>query len=140
MVVPSSLAAIAFAAAVLLTGCSAENNAAPPVTTVTPVSSPSVAASGPDADDPPGAVICRQLAQAITAGTLMDPGVADGIAQVASGADAPIADSAERLVTAYRKAVSEKGTDDEPDAVAAVSAAGADLAAVCADSGLDTVG
>jgi hypothetical protein len=95
---------------------------------------------GPAADDPPGAIACRRLRAAIDFSTLMTPGVASDLAQVAATADAPIADSAARLLKAYDEAVAAHGTEKEPDAVAAVSAAGADLAKVCDDSGLDTVG
>ena len=95
---------------------------------------------GPAADDPPGALACRQARTVIAAGTLMNPGVASGVAQAAINADAPIADAALRLLRAYEQAVAARGTEGEPDAVAAVSAAGAEFAGVCADSGLDTVG
>jgi hypothetical protein len=91
-------------------------------------------------EDVPGAVACRALTAAVRAATLMNAGVVDGIATTASTADAPIADSAQRLAQAYRAAAAARGTDGEPDLVAAVSVAGADMTRVCEESGLDTVG
>jgi hypothetical protein len=70
----------------------------------------------------------------------MNPSVVDAIVAASASADAPIADAARRLGDAYRKALSSSGTADEPDAVAAVSAAGAEMSTVCGESGLDTVG
>jgi hypothetical protein len=70
----------------------------------------------------------------------MEPGVVDHIATAASTADAPVADAAQRLAAAYAKATTSKGTSQEPDAVAAVSAAAADMAGVCAESGLESAG
>jgi hypothetical protein len=106
-----------------------------------PASSPAPVPADPSAtDDVPGTLACRALIDAVRDGTLMTPGVVDGIAQASSTADAPIANSAERLAAAYGKAVSAQGTDGEPDAVAAVSAAGAEMSTVCNESGLETVG
>ena len=70
----------------------------------------------------------------------MTPAVVDGIARAASTADAPIADAAQRLAAAYAGAVAARGTENEPDAVAAVSAAGGEMSTVCKESGLETVG
>lgn len=92
------------------------------------------------ADNPPGALTCAKLAEAIEVGSLMDPGVVDGIFAASDTADAPVADAARRLVAAYVAAAAAKGGEGEPDAVAAVSAAAADMASVCGDSGLRTVG
>jgi hypothetical protein len=97
-------------------------------------------ATAPSADDPPGAITCAKLAAAISAVTIMDPGVVDGIVTASNTADAPVADAAQRLASAYAAAVAAKGSDDEPDAVAGVSAAAADMSGVCDDSGLETVG
>ena len=91
-------------------------------------------------DDPPGLVTCAHLAAAIEAGTLMVPGIVDGIANASRTADAPVADAADRLKSAYARAVAASNTANEPDAVAAVSAAASDMSGVCADSGLRTVG
>jgi hypothetical protein len=94
----------------------------------------------PAADNPPGLITCAQLAAAIAAGSLMTPGVVDGIANAAETADAPVADAARRLKNSYDQAVAAKNKANEPDAVAAVSAAASDMSGVCADSGLRTVG
>jgi hypothetical protein len=91
-------------------------------------------------DVPPGTNTCHQLREAVTDGTLMKPGVVDAIATASSTADAPVADAAHRLAAAYAAAVTAMGSDSEPDAIAAVSAAGATMSGVCDDSGLDTVG
>src|SRR4051812_11194456 len=99
-----------------------------------------VPATAPSADDPPGAITCGKLAAAITATTIMDPGVVDDIVAASNTADAPVADAAQRLASAYAAAVAAKGGEREPDAVAAVSAAAADMSGVCDDSGLETVG
>jgi hypothetical protein len=92
------------------------------------------------ADDPPGTNTCRLLAAAIGKSSLMDAGVVDAIAAASGTADAPVADAAGRLATAYGKAVKARGTTGEPDAVAGVSAAAADMSKICADSGLRTAG
>ncbi|WP_229829901.1 hypothetical protein [Actinoplanes ianthinogenes] len=88
-------------------------------------------------DDPPGLLTCRALARAIREASLMRPGVVQGIVDVSGTADAPVADAAARLAQAYRTALASRGAQGEPDAVAAVSAAAADMAQVCADSGFD---
>jgi hypothetical protein len=91
-------------------------------------------------DDPPGSMACGELKDAVTGATLMEPGVVDQIVRYSSTADAPVADSAQRLAAAYVAAVTAHGSDGEPDAVAAVSMAGADMTKVCDESGLETVG
>jgi hypothetical protein len=114
-----------------------------------PVAPGSAAAPGGDAegdpsastalvDDPPGLITCGQVVAALRDGTLMDPGVVDRIAAAGSTADAPVADAASALAGAYAAALTEAGRPGEPDAVAAVSAAAADMSGVCADSGLDS--
>ncbi|MEU4239873.1 hypothetical protein [Actinoplanes sp. NPDC026619] len=109
------------------------------VPAVTPA--PSVAPSESSAaDDPSGSAACARLAAAVAAGSLMDAGVADDIVSSSRTADAPLADSADRLEAAYRAAVAAAGKADEPDKVAAVSAAASDMSGVCAESGLQTVG
>ncbi|HEV7961174.1 MAG TPA: hypothetical protein VGP57_01420 [Actinoplanes sp.] len=118
-------------------GCSAD---APPAAAPSAAATPSPSASVTEVDDPPGTITCHKLAEAVTTATLMDPGVVDGIVAASSTADAPVADSAHRLATAYASALTARGTDGEPDAIAAVSAAGADMSGVCDDSGLETVG
>ncbi|TWG10682.1 hypothetical protein FHX34_107176 [Actinoplanes teichomyceticus] len=62
------------------------------------------------------------------------------ITDASATADAPVADAATALARAYEKAVASHGSAGEPDAVAAVSAAAADMSQVCADSGLDAAG
>jgi hypothetical protein len=91
-------------------------------------------------DDVPGTVACRALAAAVRDATLMEPGVVDAIAAAAVTADAPIADAGKRLATAHAAAAAARGTDREPDAVATVSAVGAEMEEVCQESGLKTVG
>ena len=91
-------------------------------------------------DDPPGTITCHKLAAAVANAALMEPGVVDDIVAASSTADAPVADSAHRLAATYASALTAKGSAGEPDAIAAVSAAGADMSGVCADSGLETVG
>ncbi len=129
----------------LLSGCSGSDAPADttPVVPSPPAASPSavpdVSASG-EADDPPGSLACARLADAIAGSSLMDDGVVAGIAAASGTADAPVADAAERLATAYTDAVAARGTEREPDVVAAVSAAAADMSGVCSDSGLSTTG
>ncbi|MEV6349007.1 hypothetical protein [Actinoplanes sp. NPDC051851] len=94
--------------------------------------------SPPLADDPPGLITCRLLANAIRESTLMEPGVVDAVVAASATADAPVADGAATLRDAYATATAARGTPDEPDAVAAVSAAAATMSRVCADSGLDS--
>jgi hypothetical protein len=103
------------------------------------------AASVPSADssaseDVPGMVACGALASAINDGTIMHAGVVDAIVAAAAAADTPISDAAKRLAGAYATATAAVGTEDEPDAVADVSAVAADMSDVCGESGLDTVG
>jgi hypothetical protein len=129
---PSSAAALALI--VFLAGCA--GGAQP--TAAGPASAGTSASAGPD--DPPGAITCHLLALAVTDATLMEPGVVAAIVAASTTADAPVADSATRLSTAYASAVAAKNTDNEPDAIAAVSAAGADMSGVCDDSGLESVG
>jgi hypothetical protein len=89
---------------------------------------------------PPGTRTCADLNTAITQGTLTDPGVVDRIVAASATADAPVADAAQRLAAAYARAAASKGTAQEPDAVAAVSAAASDMAGVCDESGLESAG
>ncbi|MEV6851539.1 hypothetical protein [Actinoplanes sp. NPDC051411] len=88
----------------------------------------------------PGTRTCVELNAAVSQASLMEPGVVDHIVAASSTADAPVADAARRLAAAYAKATTSKGTSQEPDAVAAVSAAAADMAGVCAESGLESAG
>jgi hypothetical protein len=92
------------------------------------------------ADDQAGMLACGALSASVQDGTLMEPGVAESIVTSAGSADAPIADAAQRLRAAYDSAMAAHGTGSEPDAVAAVSAAGSDMLDVCDDSGLKTAG
>ena len=91
-------------------------------------------------EDMPGPNACAALKAAVADGRLMTPGVVDAIVRASATADAPVTDAAQRLAVAYAAATAAVGTEDEPDTVAAVSAAGADMTSVCNDSGLDTVG
>ena len=118
---------------VLLAGCSGN-----PQHVVSP--SMGAAASGGPADEPPGKLACKSLSGAVDAATLMNPGVVDGIVRASGTADAPVADAAQRLAVAYAAAVNAHGTDGEPDAVAGVSVAGADMIKICQESGLDAAG
>ena len=120
-------------------GCGGDPPRATPVPPATSAVAPSAVA--PSAvDDPPGALTCAALATAIARSSLMTPGVVDEVVKAAATADAPVADAAERLGVAYARAVSAAGTEQEPDAVAAVGAAASDMSGVCSDSGLRTVG
>jgi hypothetical protein len=121
---------------VMLTGgCSREAPGTPDATVSAPIPADPSAT-----EDVPGEVACRALAAAVRDATLMNPGVVDAIAAASVTADAPIADAGRRLADAFRAATAARGTDSEPDAVAAVSAAGADMSRVCQESGLDAVG
>ena len=91
-------------------------------------------------DNPPGKLACKSLSDAVQAATLMNPGVVDGIIRASGTADAPVADAAQRLASAYATAVKSHGTDSEPDAIAAVSMAGAEMTKICQESGLDAAG
>ena len=119
----------------LASGCSAQ-----PEPDVGAGVTPSAGSGTPIIDDPPGSLTCGALLAAVTAATLMTPGVVDVIARASSTADAPVAESAQRPAAAYAGAVAAHGTGNEPDAVAAVSAAGDEMSRVCDDSALDTVG
>jgi hypothetical protein len=127
---PLRLLALSASASVLV-ACSGTPTPAPPA-------GPALAASA--IGELPGSLTCGELETAVNAATLMDPGVVDAIVRISSSADAPLADSARRLAAAYAAAVTAHGSGSEPDAIAAVSAAGADLTRVCTESGLDTVG
>ena len=126
-----------YCAVLALSGCSRD---ADPAVSPTPAVSAPVPADPSATDDVPGTLACRALIAAVREGTLMGPGVVDEITRAGSTADAPIAEAAQRLAAAYAGAVAARGTESEPDAVAAVSAAGADMTTVCDDSGLETVG
>jgi hypothetical protein len=88
----------------------------------------------------PGTRTCTELGTAIAEATLMQPDVVDQIVAASATADAPVSDAAQRLAAAYAKATAAKGKSQEPDAVAAVSAAAADMAGVCDESGLESAG
>ena len=117
-------------------GCAAQS---PTVTAPAAAPSPSPSVD-PGDDDPPGTQSCHLLATAVADGTLMDPGVVDGIVRAGATADAPLVDAGHRLATAYAAAVAAKDATGEPDKIAAVSEAGVEMTKVCEDSGLDTVG
>lgn len=131
----------------VLTACSATPSppivSSPAGTVASPagtVAAPTASGDGALVDEPPGSLTCGELKTAVNGATLMEPGVVDGIVRISSTADAPVADSARRLAVAYASAVAAHGSEGEPDAIAAVSMAGAEMTQVCVDSGLDTVG
>ena len=124
------LLAVLFAVA----ACSDE----PGTEAVAPAGSPSVSTTA--VDDPPGSLACGKAVTALRDGTLMNPGVVEDIAGTAGTADAPVADAAQRLTTAFAAALQAEGDEEEPDAIAAVSAAGAEMARICSDAGLETTG
>jgi hypothetical protein len=107
-----------------------------PASVGAPAARPTAEADGA----PPGTATCAELGAAINEATLMQSGVVGRIVVAAATADAPVADSAKRLATAYATAVTSNGTAQEPDAVAAVSAAAADMDGVCKASGLESGG
>jgi len=116
----------------LVTGCSDSAETPAP-----PAPAPSASAV---VDDPPGAIACGKIGAAARAGTLMQPGVVADVSRATGTADAPVADAASRLQQAYERASRAQGAEDEPDLVAAVSAAAAEMVSVCADSGLESAG
>lgn len=81
-------------------------------------------------------ISCALLADSLEDGSLMAPGVVDGIVAASRTADAPVADSADRLKLTYDAALNAAGKANEPDAVAAVGASASEMSDVCADSGL----
>ncbi len=123
---------VALALTVGLTGCAGEKSPRPSP------SGPSAAVTPSPVDDPPGLLTCRHLAVAIRNASLMEPGVVEVIVAASTTADAPVADAATALGQAYDRALISHDTQGEPDAIAAVSAAAADMSQVCADSGLDS--
>jgi hypothetical protein len=131
---------LAVTIAIMIPGCSSPPDD-PPATTA-PAAGPTDGSSADhtSADDLPGTIACGKAARALSDGTLMDPGVISDITHAAGSADAPVADAADHLSEAYTEAVRAHGTDAEPDAVAAVSRAAAELIEICRDSGLETVG
>jgi hypothetical protein len=70
----------------------------------------------------------------------MQPGVTDAVVAASLSGGEDVAAEGRRLGAAYAAAVSARGTDGEPDAVAAVSATGADMRAFCVNAGLATAG
>ena len=135
-------------AAVLLAGCSAPAEApktAPAPSAGASAGAPAGASAGAPAgasavDEPPGTLACHKIGEAARAGSLMQPGVVTDVTRSTATADAPVADAAGRLQEAYERAVRAQGSENEPDLVAAVSAAAAEMVSVCADSGLETAG
>ncbi|BCY05970.1 hypothetical protein [Actinoplanes sp. L3-i22] len=103
-----------------------------------PAPGPSTLVSAAPVDDPPGRLTCQELAGAVRDASLMQPGVVQAIVAASGTADAPVADAATALGQAYQQALTSHETRSEPDAIAAVSAAAADMSQVCADSGLDS--
>ncbi|MFI1989933.1 hypothetical protein [Actinoplanes sp. NPDC020271] len=124
-----------FAAFIVLAGLGACDDRSEPGA---PAPAPSSFLSAAPVDDPPGRLTCSALATAVRNASLMQPGVVQGIVAAGGTADAPVADAAAALGEAYGKALVSHETQSEPDAIAAVSAAAADMSQVCADSGLDS--
>ncbi|OJF10388.1 hypothetical protein EDD30_2587 [Couchioplanes caeruleus] len=119
----------------VIAGCTEPAGApAPAPATAAPPSTPAVA------DEPPGALACGKIGEAVREGSLMQPGVITGVSASTATADAPVADAAARLQQAYEQAVKAQGAEEEPDLVAAVSGAAAEMVAVCSDSGLSSGG
>jgi hypothetical protein len=119
------------------TACSGPAN----TPTITPASTSRAATvTASPADDPPGTLACARAARTLREGTVMDPGVVTDITTAAATADAPILEAAQALATSYTDAVAAQGTAAEPDAIAAVSAAAAELTRICAAAGLEVVG
>jgi hypothetical protein len=132
---------IAFASILLFVGgCSSGSDAPAPVASAVGDHAPFPSPSMAPVDDPPGTNTCKLLVAAINGATLMEPGVVDAIVAASSTADAPVGDAAQRLGAAYAAAVTASTSPDEPDKVAAVSAGASDMANVCDESGLATVG
>ncbi|MEV4706453.1 hypothetical protein [Actinoplanes sp. NPDC049316] len=132
------LCALALAAS--LAGCSdPAPEAAGPTPAPSPAPSPEPSGSAV-VDEPPGTAACGKISEALRAGTIMQPGMVTDVSRSTATADAPVADAARRLQETYDRAVEAHGREDEPDRVAAVSAAAAEMVSVCADSGLETVG
>jgi hypothetical protein len=100
------------------------------------VITPSTTTSG----DPSGLQACGLLKEAVENATLMEPGVVEAIRVAGAPADAPVSDAASRLAAAYTAAMVSRDTASEPDAVAAVSAAGAEMTRTCTAAGLETAG
>jgi hypothetical protein len=123
-------------AGLMLTACG--DGGSPAATPTTAVASAFPSTDPPSS--PPGSSACTLLADAIEDATLMQPGVADAIVAASLSGDPKVAAASGQLGAAYAAAVSSQGTDREPDAVAAVSAAGADMRAVCVEAGLATAG
>ncbi len=135
MIRPLSVTALSIA---LLAGCSAGSPA--PVESAAGEHAPFPSPSMAPIDEPPGSNTCGLLVTAINGATLMQPGVVDAIVDASGTADAPLADAARRLSTAYLAATAASTGPDQPDKVAAVSKAGSDMVVVCDESGLATVG
>lgn len=119
----------------LLAGCS---DKAPTRSAPAPISGEAITSAA--VDEPPGLNACTLLGNAIGRSTLMDSEVVDRIVIASATAGAPVAGAGQRLGVAYRKAIASKGTVGEPDAIAGVSGAAADMSEICADSGLRRVG
>ena len=123
---------------VLLVGCSGTEEPAPGPPAAAASSGETGTVAGPD--NPPGTRTCSLLVQGVRNASLMQPGVVDAVVAASRSADAPIADAARRLAAAYASAVAARNTQEEPDAIANVSAAGAEMAGVCNDAGLESTG
>jgi len=138
----SALLSYALIVPFLIPGCSGPPDNPPAPAISGPASTPAVEPSAvePSADEPPGAIACGKAALAVRDATLMNPGVITDITRASGTADAPVADAAQHLSEAYTEAAGAHGTGAEPDAVAAVSAAAAELLKICSDSGLAAVG
>src|SRR4051812_35199280 len=121
------LLSYAVIAVLTISGCAGPQGDPPGPASSVAASAPTGEPSGEDpaAEDPPGMIACGKATRAVSDGTLMNPGVITDITHASGTADAPVADAAQHLSAAYTEAVGAHGTDAEPDAVAAVSEAGA---------------
>lgn len=135
-----SLPVTALAVVLTLGGCSSGSPSPAPAGSAAGDHAPFPSPSMAPIDDPPGVNTCKLLVAAVNGATLMEPGVVDAIVDASGTADAPVADAAQRLGTAHTAAVRASAGPDAPDAIAAVSAAASEMATVCDESGLTTVG
>jgi hypothetical protein len=132
-----SVVALSLLVGTALAGCGDDTPVATPTTPAPQISA--FVSVGPT-EARPGSAACALLVQAIEDATLMQPGVADAVVAASQSGDEDVAAEGRRLGAAYAAAISSRGTDGEPDAVAAVSAAGADMRALCVRAGLATAG
>jgi hypothetical protein len=116
-----------------LTGCAGDDEpAAAPTPAITTPAAPSASAGRP------GEAACTMLGQAVTAGTLLQPGVVDAIAADTASATPLLRAAGQRLAAAYGIAVAAKGTATEKTTAETVTTRGADMKQTCAGVGFPT--